>query len=345
MTSSWHSSATLPVVDLRNFDRGNAGRKEALIELRTVAHENGFFYLIGHGISEDESAEVLAVARKFFSLPEDNKLAVAMVNSPHFRGYTRAGGELTRGRQDWREQFDLASEREVRWKPGDPAWMRLQGPNQWPAALPELRPTLLGWQKRMTELAIRLLSAFCEALGQDPDRLAPVYEGEPNEHIKIIRYPGRDQTESDQGVGPHKDSGLLTLLLQDRQDGLEVETADGKWIKAPPEPGTFVVNIGELLELATDGFLRANVHRVITPPLGAERLSVAYFLGARHDSVMPHLTLPEELAGKARGLTQDPQNPLFQHAGTNYLKGRLRSHTDVAARHYAGLVADRDLHA
>jgi isopenicillin N synthase-like dioxygenase len=330
-------SATLPVLDLCRLDRSCVERGDALAELRDVAHEVGFFYLTGHGIEARASVEVLSVARKFFALPEPDKLAVEMVHSPHFRGYTRQGGELTRGERDWREQFDIASERDAIWRPGLPAWMRLQGPNQWPHALPELRPVLLGWQSRMTAVAARLLQAFAQALGQDPHALDPAFEGAPNQHIKIIRYPGRDAAASDQGVGPHKDSGILTLLLQDTEAGLEVEAADGTWVAAPPRPGSFVVNIGELLELASDGYLRATMHRVVAPPAGAERLSVAFFLGARHDCTMPSLTLPTQLARAARGPASDPENPLFQHAGTNYLKGRLRSHPDVARRHYAGL--------
>jgi hypothetical protein len=69
-----------------------------------------------------------------------------------------------------------------------------------------------------------------------------------------------------------------------------------------------------------------------------ERLSVAFFLGAQHDATVPLLTLPAALAADARGATSDPDNPLFQHVGTNYLKGRLRSHPDVAKRHYSDLI-------
>lgn len=335
--SSLPMPATLPLLDLRKLDGDDRARAAFLDGLRDAAHDVGLFYITGHGIDPDEGRLVLTAARDFFALPIEDKLSVEMIHSPHFRGYTRAGGELTRNQRDWREQFDVASERAAVWRPGDPAWMRLQGPNQWPSALPGLRPVLLSWQSRMTALAIRILCAFCEALGQAPDALAPVYADAPNQLIKIIRYPGRDIASSEQGVGAHKDSGLLTLLLQDRQEGLEVETSDGAWISAPPRPDTFVVNIGELLELATDGFLRATVHRVVAPPPGVERLSVAFFLGARHDSTIPRLTLPSALAAAAKGQTRDPSNPLFQHAGTNYLKGRLRSHPDVAARHYADL--------
>ena len=84
----------------------------------------------------------------------------------------------------------------------------------------------------------------------------------------------------------------MTLLLQDKQAGLQVQADDGGWIDAPPVPGAFVVNIGEILEMASNGYLRANVHRVVSPPLGTDRLSVALFLGARHDATVPLLSLP-----------------------------------------------------
>jgi isopenicillin N synthase-like dioxygenase len=84
--------------------------------------------------------------------------------------------------------------------------------------------------------------------------------------------------------------------------------------------------------------LRANVHRVVSPPAGSDRLSVAFFLGASHDAVVPVLNLSLQLAAEARGLTQDPQNPLFREAGRNYLKSRLRSHPDVAQRHHSDLL-------
>jgi isopenicillin N synthase-like dioxygenase len=216
--------------------------------------------------------------------------------------------------------------------------MRLQGPNQWPRSLPELRPALLGWQAAMTKVAVRLLRALAEALGQSPDFFEPIYRDAPNQHVKIIRYPGSDAAANGQGVGAHKDSGFLTFVLQDAEEGLEIEAQDGNWIKARPLQNSFVVNMGELLELATNGYLRATVHRVVVPPPGAERLSVAFFLGAQHDATVPLLTLPAALAADARGATSDPDNPLFQHVGTNYLKGRLRSHPDVAKRHYSDLI-------
>ncbi|WP_420133387.1 isopenicillin N synthase family dioxygenase, partial [Rhodopseudomonas sp.] len=326
--------------DLSRFD-GDAVQRTALLnEIRAAAFGPGFFYLVGHGIADDLIRAVLAASRQFFSLPEADKLAIEMVNSPHFRGYTRAGREFTRGQPDWREQLDVGAEREAfPFSLAAPAWTRLQGPNQWPHALPELKPLLLRYQQDVTNLAIRVLRVFAAALGQPEDVFEPVYAPLPNQLIKLIRYPGRTSGESDQGVGAHKDSGFLTILLQDTVAGLQVETDDG-WIEAPPLPGSFVVNIGELLELASNGALRANVHHVLSPPADTDRLSVAFFLGARLDATVPVLTLPQDLAAYARGVTQDPQNPLFRDVGRNYLKGRLRSHPDVAQRHHADLLQE-----
>jgi isopenicillin N synthase-like dioxygenase len=261
-----------------------------------------------------------------------------MVNSPHFRGYNRAGFEHTRGKPDWREQLDVGPEKSA--PPFDrlaPAWTRLQGPNQWPLALPELKPTLLAYQEKATALAIRVLRAFAAALDQPDDAFSPIYSPAPHQLLKLIRYPGRTPDESDQGVGAHKDSGFVTILLQDEETGLQVEGERG-WIDAPPVPGTFVVNIGEILEMASNGYLRANVHRVVSPRPGIDRFSVAFFLGARLDATVPLLPLPAHLAAAARGVTSDPLNPLFRDIGRNYLKGRLRSHPDVARRHHPDLI-------
>lgn len=328
----------VPVLDLSRLEQGASEYRTFLLDLRTAARDVGFFYLSGHGISAAEGDEVLNASRRFFALPEADKLAIEMVKSSQFRGYTRAGGELTRGAADWREQLDIGVERQsIPQGPGVAPWTRLQGPNQWPSALPDLKPALLAWQAKATGVAIRLLKAFAMSLDQPEDAFDAIYRDSPNHRMKIVRYPGRDATDGAQGVGAHKDGGFLTLLLQDDNKGLQVEY-DGSWVDVEPIPGTLVVNIGELLELASNGYLRATVHRVVTRPAGVERISVPFFFSARLDATIPLLSLPEELAAEARGPASDPDNPLFRDVGTNVLKSRLRSHPDVARRHYADLL-------
>jgi isopenicillin N synthase-like dioxygenase len=124
------SKTTLPVLDRRRFDGAAGERSLFLQELRQEAQDFGFFYLSGHGIPENLTQRVVGLARRFFALPEKDKLAIEMVNSPHFRGDNRAGFEHTRGKQDWREQSDIGAERPaLPREPGAPAWTRLQGPN------------------------------------------------------------------------------------------------------------------------------------------------------------------------------------------------------------------------
>lgn len=336
------TARALPVLDLRRFAPDHPERSAALEDLRRVSRDLGFFYLKGHGIPQDDIDRLISLGRRFFSLPEDQKLEIEMRKSSHFRGYNRAGFEYTRGKQDWREQVDFGAERQrLDLSAGDPAWTRLIGPNQFPSALPELRGAVLEWIDAVTAVGLKILQAFSEALGQKPDVFAPIYSNGPNQLLKIVRYPGRDQTESDQGVGAHKDGGFVTILLQDVVGGLQVDDGNGGWIDAPPKRGTFVVNIGELLELASNGYLRANIHRVITPPAGGDRLSIPFFLGANLAATIPLLDLPPALAAEVSGVTQDPQNPLFRDVGRNVLKSRLRSHPDVAQAHHADLLEEQ----
>lgn len=335
------TTRSLPVLNLERYEQGPQAREAFLADLRAAARDVGFFYVTGHGIDRTFLKRVMDVTRRFFALPDEQKRAIDMVNSPHFRGYNRVAAEITRGRPDWREQIDIGAERAaVALGPDTPPWERLRGPNQWPADLPELKPVILHWQREATALLVRLLRYFALALGQPEDAFESLYRDEPHLLVKLIRYPGRETTDDDQGVGAHKDSDLLSLLLQDDVGGLQVQDADG-WVDARPIPGAFVVNIGELLELASDGYLRATVHRVVTPPAGRERLSVAFFLSARLDAVVPLLELPPELARDARGPESDPDNPLLREVGKNALKGRLRSHPDVALRHHPDLVDAR----
>lgn len=333
------SVSALPIFDISQLHRSAAERTALIAQIRHVARHVGFFYVTGHGVSETLADDVFRLSKRFFDLPPGEKLKIEMANSPHFRGYTPPGQEYTKGQPDWREEIDIGLELPaLALRPGDPPWQRLQGPNQWPEAVPELKDTLLHWQQEVIRVATDLLKAFALALGQPETVFEPIYTGVSNQILKTIRYPGRDQIPDDQGCGPHKDGGFITLVRQDSVGGLQVQTEAG-WIDAPPLPGSFVVNIGELLELATDGFLRANVHRVVAPPAGKDRQSLAFFLGARPDAVVPRLTLPPDLAAQARGVEHDPANPLFRDVGMNILKSRLRSHPDVARRHYGDLVA------
>ena len=129
----------------------------------------------------------------------------------------------------------------------------------------------------MTRVGLTLLRAWAVALGQPADVFDEAFDDRPSTLLKIVRYPGRPEGPAGQGVGSHKDACVLTLLLvEPATAGLQVQYQNG-WLDAPPLPGAFVVNIGELLEVATNGYLNATLHRVLSPAPGTDRISVPFF--------------------------------------------------------------------
>ena len=323
------SVTALPEVDLR-VPPGQLRKR-----LREAARDVGFFYLTGHGVPAALTRRVLATARRLFALPQAEKDAISMVRSPHFRGYTRLGGELTGGEVDWREQIDIGPERapaDTQAGPGRPAYLWLQGPNQWPAGLPELPGIIAEWDAALGAVARSLLRHWAASLGSPPDVFDAAFAETPATLIKIVRYPAT--AAGTQGVGAHRDAGVLTLLLAEPgSQGLQVRLGrnGGGWIDVPARDGAFIVNIGELLELATGGYLRATEHRVDLRH-AADRISVPYFFNPRLDAQLPTLSLPPDLAALA-GPRPNPSDRIFAVYGRNAWKSRLRAHPDVAAAH------------
>ena len=120
--------------------------------------------------------------------------------------------------------------------------------------------------------------------------------------------------------------------------------SEGKLLDVTPMPGAYIVNLGEMLQTATNGYLRATEHQVVSPPPGQQRISIAYFMNPRLDARFEPVELPPELAAEAAGgQNMNPDNPVFTTFGANALKTRMRSHPEVTAAFYAD-VAHTDLH-
>ncbi|MCL3862366.1 isopenicillin N synthase family oxygenase [Actinotalea sp. K2] len=332
--------SSLPVLDLSHAD-DPATAEQFRTALREATHTHGFFYLVGHGASRELTERVIAVAREFFSLPTHEKLSIENTHSPHFRGYTRVGGELTQGKVDWREQIDVGPERDaLPTGPEHPAYNVLQGPNLWPDALPELREVITAWNATMAGVADRLLHAWALSLGQQAEVFDGAFGDAPATLTKVVRYPGRTEGGTDQGVGWHSDFGVLTLLLvEPGRRGLQVEY-QGEPLDAPPLEDALIVNIGEMLEWATDGYLRATKHRVLAPDPGTDRISVPYFHNPALDAVFPRVDLPADLAARAGGVARDADDQdIVGEYGYNALKSRVRAHPNVVAAHHPHLLA------
>lgn len=322
--------SVVPILDLNQLDNPQT-KQNFLTHLKQTAREIGFFYLVGHGLDRSRFIEIEQISRQFFALPQQAKDQLLIDHSPHFRGYTRLNTEITRNHPDFREQLDIGPELPASTE-RVPLWKRLQGPNQWPKEIPELKNIVLTWQKDLRQIAVKLLKAFLLALNLPENALDRFINGIPNESIKLIRYPKNQQHS--QGVGAHKDTDILTFLLQDKVGGLQVEH-QGRWLDVPYIEDAFVINIGEVLELATNGYLIANNHRVVSPKHANERYSIAYFLAPTLDAgEVPILSLAPELQSLAKGPQSDPLNTLLKNVGENTIKSRLRSHRETTKRFY-----------
>ncbi|RAX16126.1 isopenicillin N synthase family oxygenase [Pseudarthrobacter sp. AG30] len=333
----------IPVLDLHSARQADGSFSPEFIEqLRHATHNVGFFQITGYGGRPGQAEQLLDIIRRFFNLPLDERMKLDNRLSPHFRGYTRMGTEVTQGRADAREQIDYSPDREpVPEVPADQPYWLLQGPNLWPGeAFPELRPAAMEWAALMSGVGMELLRAIAVSLQLPEDYFDEPFRDAPAWMGKLVHYVGGVvEAAGDQGVGSHADYGFVTLLLQDNVGGLEVlPPGTSRWLPVEPLPGALVVNLGEMLEVATEGYLAATIHRVQAPPPGVDRYSVPFFWSPRLDAVIQPVPLAPELKAAARGITDDPANPLLASFGMNMLKGRMRAHPDVTERHYPELM-------
>ena len=282
---------TIPVLDLGAARRADGSfSPEFIEELRDAAHRVGFFQLIGYGAAPGQAENLLATIKRFFDLPLEERMKLDNRLSPHFRGYTRMGTEVTQGRADAREQIDYSPDREpVPDYPADQPYWLLQGHNLWPdESLPELEQAAMAWAELMSEVGRELLRAIAVSLQLPEDYFDEPFRDSPAWMGKLVHYVGGVvEAAGDQGVGSHADYGFVTLLLQDAVGGLEVLPPGAtEWTPVEPIPGALVVNLGEMLEVATEGYLAATIHRVQAPPPGVDRYSVPFFWSPRLDAVI-----------------------------------------------------------
>jgi isopenicillin N synthase-like dioxygenase len=257
----------LPIIDMTPLSEPGdaAGRARAAQEIALACRAHGFFYLVGHGIGLDVLDALEAESRRFFALPLETKMAISMARGGKaWRGYFPVGGELTSGRPDLKEGLYIG----VELGPNHPrvqAETPMHGANLWPAELPGLKAAASAYMDGATRAASVLMEGVSLSLGLDPQYFARAYTAEPTVLFRIFHYPasgppGADWSQS-WGVGEHTDYGLLTLLAQDRNGGLQVKAPSG-WIEAPPIEGALVCNIGDMLERLTGGRFKSTPHRV-----------------------------------------------------------------------------------
>ena len=254
------ATLTLPVINLTSANWPE--------EMGEACREHGFFYLSHHGVHERLQDRLTSVSRAFFAQDEKEKMKISMSRANRaWRGYFPVGGELTSGRPDQKEGIYFGEELPA----GNP--LPLHGPNLFPS--PEMRAVVLEYLAAMTALGHRLVGGLSLSLGLEEKYFDRHYTKDPLILFRIFNYPPSRPGGMSWGVGEHTDYGLLTILKQDENGGLEVR-AHKQWISAPPIPGTFVCNIGDMLDRLTGGQYRSTPHRVKNVS-GRTRLSFPFF--------------------------------------------------------------------
>ena len=208
------------------------------------------------------------------------------LGGPAWRGYFPAGQVLTSGKPDRKEGIYFGAE-----LPPDHPLVTdgtpLHGPNLFPENLPAFRSVVLTYLDEMTRLGQTLMSGIALSLGLDGSYFFDRYTADPLVLFRIFNYPAAEAAaggETAWGVGEHTDYGLLTILRQDEIGGLQVKSRS-RWIDAPPIPGSFLCNIGDMLERLTRGIYRATPHRVINTS-ARDRLAFPFFFDPAFDARM-----------------------------------------------------------
>jgi isopenicillin N synthase-like dioxygenase len=280
------ANSALPIIDIGSLSSDSLTDRKAVAErLRAACLDNGFFYIASHSVPAPLIAALFEETRRFFDSPASTKSAVDKSLSFCARGFEpmRAQTLEAGAPADLKESFYIGPELSL----DDPRVVARRfnhGPNLWPAGLSNFRPVTEAYFNAMVVLSRRLMSGLALALDLDEDYFT-AYCTNPHATLRLLHYPPQpaNAAPGEKGAGAHSDFGGVTLLLQDDAGGLQVQgkTRD-EWIHATPIPGTFVVNLGDLIARWTNDRFRSTVHRVVNAS-GRERYSVPFFFSGNPD--------------------------------------------------------------
>ncbi len=277
------AATRIPLIDLHGVFAPDPTRREAAAwDIHKACRETGFFYVVNHGVPDALVQAQMDASRAFFALSAEAKMALHIDRSPHRRGYEPLALQtLDHGAPpDLKESAMFGREADDHLDV-DPA----TAPNLWPD-LAGFREVMLQYQAQMMRLGRGLAGLLALSLDLPEDYFADALS-RPSCAVRLLRYPPQptDAAFNQLGSGAHTDWGMLTLLLQDDIGGLEVRNVDGDWIRAAPVPGAFVVNLGDMIPVATGGLYTSNFHRVLNNHSGRDRHSIATFFNPPPDHV------------------------------------------------------------
>ncbi|KMZ72515.1 hypothetical protein ZOSMA_162G00360 [Zostera marina] len=266
--------SNIPIVDLQGIDGSNWSSVVKAIGL--ACQSDGFFQVNNHGISEELMANMICVSREFFRLPVSER------NNSYSDSPLKANRLST--------SFNVNTEKFGCWRD----YLRLHCDpledfiHEWPSNPPSFRDVASEYSKKIRELALKLLGCISESLGLDKDSMKNSL-GKHAQHMAINYYPTCSDPQLTYGLPAHKDPNAITLLLQDNVPGLQV-LKNGKWVAVNPIPN-LVVNIGDQIEVLSNGRYKSVLHRAIVNR-EQERMSIPTFYCPSMDSIIqPHKSL------------------------------------------------------
>ena len=269
----------IPSIDLEALVAGDPAALEAMREAATGV---GFATVYNTALDGACVRHVIETYRTFFKLPDATKQPYSMAGTGANRGWGAAGTERVDpdANPDYKQYFDSGVVLEA----DDPrSAMPVYAPNIWPAEPAEFEAVVSKYYEDACDVAMAVLRGVAQSIGAPRDAFDAGFET-PMALLRGNYYPERPDWAGakDFGIATHTDYGCLTLLATDGSPGLEVRKRGGGWIPVSAEPGTFVINFGEMMEVWTDGLVRATPHRVVGGV--NERISVPLFFNPAHDT-------------------------------------------------------------
>lgn len=286
----------VPVIDLSAMDSSSDTDRRALAHtiVENLARV-GFMYVSNHGVPQSEIDAIFQTSKDFHDLPLEAKMEVSVTKNDHSQGYLHGKTKGT----DATIQRNLQEAFQIRRPladddPGLLAGKPLHGKIPWPSAMPDLKDRMMRYYAHVDKLGYKLLELFELGLELPAGTLRKYFNKDMNS-LRLLHYPPQDPDGpgDELGARAHTDTNGFTILAQDPNGGLEIRNRKGEWVAVPPVPGTFVVNVGEVLKVWTDGILSSTVHRVINRT-GRERYSIPFFMFPSYDAVIqPILKNPD----------------------------------------------------
>jgi isopenicillin N synthase-like dioxygenase len=284
----------VPSLDLADFTGGDAIKREKFVaDLGTAYKDIGFVAIRNHYLTDDLSARLYDVIKRFFALPDSAKQRYEIEGLAGQRGYIGKGKEHAKGRNtgDLKEFYHVGQEV----LDGDP--IKKEYPdNIWPTELPEFESIALDVYQRLEQTGVQMLRAIALYL-QLPENYFDQRVKHGNSILRPIHYfpiENPDAVPADAvRAAEHGDINLITLLMGASADGLQVLRRDGKWIPITALPEQLVVNVGDMLERLTNKKLKSTIHRVVNPPrsqMNKPRYSIPFFMHPRSEMSLSALT-------------------------------------------------------